>query len=129
MNQESPFDKNNLPGILSESNKKNEGFYKDKTDEEENEKNTVLDGVPRSRGWSVASIVFGILSVLLSVLPLFGSLHGVFGLLFGFMAVIAALVSRRNLGYFDGVAIAGIILCAVGCVFGTTSLLFGVFFK
>ena len=115
-----------LPKKNADPEEKREGYYKDLTSEED--PGTVLDGVPRSRGWSVAALILGILSVVLSIIPLFGSLHGIFGPLFGFMAVIASLVSSRNLGYFDGIGIAGIILGAIGCVFGVTALLFGAFF-
>ena len=128
MNQENRYDENRLLGRVSESDAQGEGFYKDSTEEAENENKTVLDGVPRSRGWSVAAMVLGLFSVLLSLIPLFGTLRGVFGPFLGVMAVIASLVSRRNLGYFDGVGIAGIILGAVGCAFGVTVLLFALFF-
>ena len=115
-----------LPGKIADLEEKREEYYKDLTSEEDAK--TVLDGVPRSRGWSVAALILGILAIVLSVIPFFGYLHGIFGPIFGFMAVIASLVSGRNLGYFDGIGIAGIILGAIGCVFGATALLFGAFF-
>ena len=117
---------NNLLESADDSGVQSEGYYS--SVDEENENKTVLDGVPRSRGWSVAALILGILSIVLSIIPFLGFLHGVFGPIFGIMAIIASLVSRRNLGYFDGVGIAGIILGTVGCVFGATAILFGAFF-
>lgn len=116
----------NLLESADDSGVQSEGYYS--SVDEENENKTVLDGVPRSRGWSVAALILGILSIALSIIPFLGFLHGVFGPIFGIMAIIASLVSRRNLGYFDGVGIAGIILGTVGCVFGATAILFGAFF-
>ena len=39
-------------------------------------------------------------------------------------AVILAIVSRRNLGYFDGMTIAGLILGIFGFVFGATIIIY-----
>lgn len=72
---------------------------------------TVMDGVPRSRGWSVASLVLGILSVLCCCIT-----YG--GLIMGVLAIVFAVISRRNLGYFDGMAIAGLVVGIIGTVFG-----------
>ena len=77
---------------------------------------TVMDGVPRSRGWSVASMVLGILSVLCCCIT-----YG--GLIMGALAIVFAIVSRRNLGYFDGMAIAGLVLGIIGAVFGIMTII------
>ena len=76
---------------------------------------TVMDGVPRSRGWSVASMVLGILSVLCCCIT-----YG--GLVMAALAIVFAIVSRRNLGYFDGMAIAGLVLGIIGSVFGIMTI-------
>ena len=77
---------------------------------------TVMDGVPRSRGWSVASMVLGILSILCCCLT-----YG--GLIMAVLAIIFAIVSRRNLGYFDGMAIAGLVTGIIGLVFGAMTVM------
>ena len=76
---------------------------------------TVMDGVPRSRGWSVASMVLGILSVLCCCIS-----YG--GLVMGLLAIVFAVISRRNLGYFDGMALAGLVLGIIGTVFGAVTV-------
>jgi hypothetical protein len=76
---------------------------------------TVMDGVPRSRGWSVASMVLGILSILcccFTYVPLVMSV----------LAIIFSIVSRRNLGYFDGMAIAGLVMGIIGFIFSVMAL-------
>ena len=68
-------------------------------------------GRPKTLGWSVASMVTGIISVLCCCL-------GWTGLVFGAAAVILAIVSRRSLGYFDSMSIAGLVMGIFGFVFG-----------
>lgn len=70
---------------------------------------------PKSRGFSVASLVLGIFS---TVCCCFG--WGV--LVMGIMAVVFAIISRKTLGYFDGLSIAGLILGIFGAVFGIFSI-------
>ncbi len=69
----------------------------------------------RRRGWSVISLFSGILAVLLC------SVYYV-GLIFAAVSIVAALVSRKKLGYFDGLSLAGLLVGIVGCVFGTFAL-------
>lgn len=124
MKEEYRYTDRSLPGSVPESAPE-DGYYTDLTEAEEDKSaghKTVMDGVPRSRGWSVASMILGILSVILSWIPFAGPILGA-------AAVLASLFSRRNLGYFDGMAIAGIITGAVGFVFGLTTLLFGFLFS
>lgn len=66
---------------------------------------------PKSRIWSVIAIAVAIVSVICSF-------FGWAGILIGALAVIFAAVSRLNLGYFDGMAIGGIIIGIFGAVFG-----------
>ena len=77
---------------------------------------TVMNnGRPKTLGWSLASMITGILSVVCCC-------FGWTGLIFGIAAVVLAVVSRRNLGYFDGMSIAGLILGIFGIVFGVAMI-------
>ena len=70
----------------------------------------------RSRGWSVISLFSGILAVLLcSVYYL--------GLIFAVVSITCAIVSRKKLGYFDGLSLAGLLVGIVGSVFGVFALI------
>ena len=127
MSEEYRYNERSLPGSVPESDAEGKEYYNDLTDvpeEKESGYKTVMDGVPRSRGWSVVALVLAILSVPFSIFTVCGIVFPVVGLVLGVMAVLASVISRRNLGYFDGVAIAGIIISAVGFVFGITSIAF-----
>ena len=65
----------------------------------------------KTLGWSVASLTFGIISVLCCF-------FGWVGLIFGIVAVILSVISRISLGFFDGMSVAGLILGIFGIVFG-----------
>lgn len=69
----------------------------------------------RRRGWSVISFFAGILSVLLC--PIY-----VLGFAFAVLSVVGALISRKRLGYFDTLALAGMLIGIVGSVFCIFSL-------
>ena len=69
----------------------------------------------RRRGWSVISFFAGILSVLLC--PIY-----VLGFAFAVLSVVGALISRKRLGYFDTLALAGMLIGIVGSVFCVFSL-------
>ena len=62
-------------------------------------------------GFSIASMVLGILSVICCCLTWAG-------LIMGIAAIVFAVISRKSLGYFDGMTIAGLILGIFGTVFG-----------
>lgn len=83
--------------------------------EEDNEdylfKMVTNNGRRKTYGWSVASMVCGILSVICCCL-------GYAGLVLGVLAIVFAVISRKNLGYFDGMAIAGLVLGIIGLVLG-----------
>ena len=64
----------------------------------------------KTLGWSVASLAFGIISVLCCF-------FGWIGLVFGVIAVLLSAISRVSLGFFDGMSIAGLILGIFGIVF------------
>ena len=72
---------------------------------------------PKTMGWSLASMVLGIISV---VCCLFGWV----GLIFGIVAVALAIVSRINLGYFDKMSVLGLIFGIFGIVFGVAIIVF-----
>lgn len=78
---------------------------------------TVMNnGRPKTMGWSLASMITGILSVVCCC-------FGWTGLIFGVAAIIIAIVSRKSLGYFDGMSIAGLILGIFGLVFGVAMII------
>ena len=70
---------------------------------------------PKTMGWSVVSLVSGIISVICCCL-------GVSGIILGAVAIISSIISRKTLGYFDGLSIAGLILGIFGLVFGVSIL-------
>ncbi len=68
-------------------------------------------GKPKTLGWSLVSMIMGIVAVVCSC-------FGWAGLVLGLIAVGLAILARIQLGYFDGMAIAGLILGIFGLVFG-----------
>ena len=92
---------------------------KDKKTEKLNENSPydifTANGKPKTKGWSLASMIMGVLSVALC-------LFGWMGVAFGVAAIILSLVARRGLGYFDGMTIAGLITGIFGLVFGGAML-------
>lgn len=73
----------------------------------------------RNRLWSVISLAASILSVVLC--PFY-----YVSLVFAAIAIVGAVISRRTLGYFDGLSVAGLLLGLVGVVFGSFSLIIDV---
>ncbi len=69
----------------------------------------------KTRGWSVAALIFAIVSV-------FCSYFGWVGLAFGIIAISLSVVSRVTLRYFDGMCIAGLIIGIFGIVFSTSMI-------
>ena len=69
------------------------------------------NGRPKTKGWSVASMVLGIISVICCC-------GGWCSIILGASAVILAIVSRKSLGYFEGMSIAGLVLGIFGFVLG-----------
>ena len=70
----------------------------------------------KTRGLSVAALIVGIASVAFCY-------FGWAGLILGVIAVALSVASRIMLGYFDGMAIAGLILGIFGIVFGGAMLI------
>ena len=77
---------------------------------------TVMNnGRPKTLGWSVASMVLGIISVVCCCL-------GYSSIFLGIGAIVLSIVARKSLGYFDGLSIAGLVLGIFGVVFGIAIL-------
>ena len=74
------------------------------------------NGRPKSFGWSVASMVIGIISLVCCF-------FGWTGFILGAVSIALSIVSRRKLGYFDGMSVAGLILGIFGLVFGVSVLI------
>lgn len=110
--------------VKQEQNAGDSGYYDEYNEREErwrkNENKTVMDGVPRSRGFSVVALVLAIISVILC--PVF-----YLGLAFGTLALVFSIISRRNLGYFDGFSIAGLVLSIFGLVFSVFSIIVNIY--
>ena len=71
----------------------------------------------KSRIWSVTSIIMGVISLLLCFLP-------VLGIIFSLFAAAFTIMSRRVLGYFEGLGIVGLIIGIFGFVFSICSMIF-----
>ena len=74
------------------------------------------NGQPKSRAWSVAAMILGIGSIVTCCV-------GFIAIVAAVLAIVFAIISRKNLGYFDGMSIAGLILGIFGFVFGISSLI------
>ena len=77
----------------------------------------ILNNNKNSRVWSVAAVVVGALAILLFRIP-------VLGMILALVSVCLAVISRKILGYFDGVAIAGLIVGIFGMVFSIFGFIF-----
>ena len=70
----------------------------------------------RSRIWSVLSLLSSVLSVLLC------SFYYV-SLPLALLGIVFSLISRRTRGFFDGIAVGGLIVGISGAVFGIFSMI------
>lgn len=68
-------------------------------------------GRKATRAWSVAALVLSILSLLCCC-------FNWLGLGLGILAIVFSVVSRKSLGYFDGMAVAALVVGIIGTVFG-----------
>ena len=75
---------------------------------------------PRSMLYSILSLVCAIVSVLICCCG------GWFGLGLGALAIAFSVIARRHLGYFDGMAIAGLVLGICGVLFGAAMAVVGI---
>lgn len=106
--EEKDFDSGNY----GEYNNRNRRF------DEENDvyKTVTQNGRPKTMGWSVTSMVLGILSLVCCC-------FGWTGAIFGIGAIVFSIISKKTLGYFDGMSIAGLVCGIFGCVFGASIIL------
>ena len=102
---------------MNDENKKNNGS---ETQGDDFLYKTVMDGKEKSRVWSVASCAAAVISILCSLFPYPA-------IVLGALAIIFAIFSRRNIGYFDGLALAGLFIGIAGVVFGAGGLFFNYF--
>ena len=75
----------------------------------------VIRNKEQRRTWSVISVVLSVLAVILCYFSWVG-------LVLGILSIGAALISRKNLGYFDKLTLAGIIIGIFGVVFAIAGL-------
>jgi FtsH-binding integral membrane protein len=119
---ENTSSKSNMPALPTEENTLGvTEFYPDAESSYEKKENVRYDeifenGKKKTLAFSIVSLVTGILSVLCCCfywvsLPL------------GIIAIVFAAISRYKLGYFDGMAIAGLILGIFGTVIGTVVII------
>ena len=72
-----------------------------------------------SRAWSIASLLVSIASLLCCCFVDW------LGMVLGALAIVFALISRKNIGYFDGLSLAGLIVGIFGIVFGLAMIILG----
>ncbi len=82
----------------------------------------VIKNKEQRRTWSVASVVLAALSILLLYFSWVS-------LVLGILSVGAALISRKNLGYFDKISLVALIISIFGVVFAVTGIAFGNVFE
>ena len=92
-------------------------------DEKEYAYKSVMRNKENSRTFSLVSLILSIISIVCCCTPWIS-------LLLSVLAVVFAVFSRKNLGYFDGLSIAGLVVGIFGCVFAFMTLLSDlIFFK
>ena len=72
-------------------------------------KTVMRNGRHKTYGWSLVSLILGIAGVACSS-------FGWAGMVFAALAVVFSLIAKRNLGYFNGMAVAGLVLGIFGFV-------------
>ena len=77
----------------------------------------VIEKKQATRTVALISFILSVASLLLCWVP------GL-GIILGAAAIVCAVISRINIGYFDGFAIAGVIIAIFGIVFSVTALIF-----
>ena len=102
-----------------DGNEFNENEQGNQNQNEENDylfKMVTNNGKPKTYGWSIASLVCGILSVVCCCM-------GYSAIIFGILAIALSFISRKNLGYFDGMSIAGLVLGIIGFILGVVLII------
>ncbi len=95
--------------------------YRDEKEENYVYKNVIEDS-KNSRIWSAVSVGIGALSIILCFIP-------IVGIIFGFASVAFSVISRRMIGYFENLAIGGLIVGIFGTVFGIAYAVFDFLLK
>ena len=101
-----------------------DSYYSEKEadfSEEERYYEIIDNSKPKTRAFSVVSLSLGIISILLCFV-------GWLGFILGAAAIALSIVSRVKLGYFDSMAVAGLILGIFGVVFGVFYIIFTMIF-
>lgn len=106
---------------INDNTNEKEEVNRDEKKEELFEYKGIFGKNKNSRIWSAASIVSGVLSVIFCFLP-------ILGIIFSLLSVTLAVVSRRILGYFDTLAIIGLVIGIFGAVFGVVYSVFQAIF-
>ncbi len=70
-----------------------------------------------SRAWSVASLTLSIVALICCCFVSW------LGIVFSSLSILFAVISRKNIGYFDGLSLAGLIVGIFGVVFGIASII------
>ena len=90
-------------------------MYEQNGQEEFIYKKVMLDK-KNSRAWSLASLAMSIVALLCCCFIDW------LGMVFSTVAIVFALISRKNIGYFDRLSLAGIIVGIFGIVFGIAGI-------
>ena len=69
--------------------------------------------------------LFSLISVCLAALSVIVFLIPWLGLIFGLLSIGFSFISRRKLGYFEGLALVGLIIGIFGFVFSLTGIILG----
>ena len=77
----------------------------------------VMQDKQQKRTWSVISLALAILSILLVYFSWVG-------LILSLAAVVCAVISRKNLEYFDKPSLFGLIIAIFGVVFSLSGIIF-----
>ena len=91
------------------------------TQEQENVYQNVMEAKSANRGFAIASLVLGIASIVCCCLSYVGPILAV-------VAIVFAIVSKSKMGYFDSLAVAGLVMGIIGVVLGIVSIVFGAAF-
>ena len=81
----------------------------------------VMDVKSNNRGFAIASMVLGIVAIVCCCFYYVGLVAAV-------LAIVFSVISRVRMGYFDGFAVAGLIMGIIGLVFGVAILIVEVIF-
>ena len=107
-----------LEAIMKVKHSKIEEKNKEVDTEEKNYAfNNIIKKNENSRAWSVAAVIVGVIAILLFRVS-------VVGMILAIASVCLSVISRKILGYFDGFAIAGLIVGIFGIVFALFGFVF-----